>query len=45
MIDNLRFEISFKNIFDLDKKLNFCKINNIYNINVPCKGLIKRIFE
>ena len=42
MISNLRFELSFKNITQLENKLNFCKLNNIKNINIPCKGLIKK---
>jgi len=42
MINNLRFELSFKNIPELEKKLNFCKFNNIKNINIPCKGHIKK---
>ena len=42
MVKNLRFELSFKNISELEKKLNFCKLNNILNINIPCKGLIKK---
>ena len=42
MINNLRFELSFKNITQLENKLNFCKFNGINNINIPCKGLIKR---
>ncbi len=42
MINNLRFELSFKNISQLEKKLNFCKFNKIKNINIPCKGLIKK---
>ena len=41
-MDNTRFELSFKNISQLDDKLNFCKLNNIKNINIPCKGLIKK---
>ena len=44
MISNLRFELSFKNISQLENKLNFCKLNNIKNINIPCKGIIKRDF-
>ena len=44
MISNLRFELSFKNISQLENKLNFCKFNKIKNINIPCKGLIKREF-
>jgi len=42
MNNNIRFELSFKNISQLENKLNFCKINNIKNINIPCKGLIKK---
>jgi len=42
MINDLRFELSFKNISQLENKLNFCKINKIKNINIPCKGLIKK---
>ena len=42
MITNLRFELSFKNIAQLENKLNFCKLNKINNINIPCKGLIKK---
>ena len=42
MINNLRFELSFKNISQLGNKLNFCKLYNIKNINIPCKGPIKK---
>ena len=42
MNNNIRFELSFKNISQLENKLNFCKLNNIENINIPCKGLIKK---
>jgi len=42
MKNNIRFELSFKNISQLEKKLNFCRLNNIKNINIPCKGLIKK---
>ena len=42
MINNLRFELSFKNISQLENKLNFCKLNKIRNINIPCKGPIKK---
>ena len=42
MNNNLRFELSFKNISQLEKKLNFCRLNNIKNINIPCKGIIKK---
>jgi|TARA_A100001035_G_scaffold272689_1_gene262308 hypothetical protein len=44
MISNLRFELSFKNINQLENKLNFCNSNKIRNINIPCKGLIKKDF-
>ena len=44
MINNLRFELSFKNIIQLENKLNFCKFNKIKNINIPCKGPIKKDF-
>ena len=44
MISNLRFELSFKNILQLENKLKFCKFNKIKNINIPCKGLIKKDF-
>ena len=42
MNNNIRFELSFNDISQLEKKLNFCKLNNIKNINIPCKGLIKK---
>ena len=42
MKNNIRFELSFKNISQLDDKLNFFKLNNIKNINIPCKGPIKK---
>ncbi len=44
MISNLRFELSFKNISQLENQLNFCKFNKIKNINIPCKGPIKKDF-
>ena len=44
MINNLRFELSFKNILQLENKLNFCICNNINKINIPCKGKIKNEF-
>jgi len=44
MNNNIRFELSFKDISQLDNKLNFCKLNNIKNINIPCKGIIKKEF-
>jgi len=42
MKNNIRFELSFKNISQLEKKLNFCESNNIKNINIPCKGSIRK---
>ena len=42
MINNLRFELSFKNIFQLENKLRFCISNKINKINIPCKGVIKK---
>ena len=44
MIDIARFELSFKNIEQLEKQLYFCRLNEIKNINIPCKGLIKKEF-
>ena len=42
MNNNIRYELSFKNISQLENRINFCKLNNIKNINIPCKGLIKK---
>jgi len=42
MINNLRFELSFKDISQLQEKLNYCKSKRINNINIPCKGNIKK---
>ena len=42
MINNLRFELSFKNLSQLEKKIKFCISNKINKINIPCKGLIKK---
>ncbi len=44
MINNLRFELSFKDLAQLEEKLIFCKLHRIYNINIPCKGHIKKEF-
>ena len=44
MINDLRFELSFKSISQLENKLNFCVSNNIKKINIPCKGVIKKDF-
>ena len=44
MINKLRVEISFKDLDQLKKKLEFCINKNINNINIPCKGNIKKDF-
>ena len=44
MFNNFRVEISFKNLDQLKKKLEFCLNKNIYKINIPCKGNIKKDF-
>ena len=44
MLNNLRFELSFKNIYQLENKLKFCVSNNLNKINIPCKGVIKKEF-
>ena len=44
MINDLRFELSFKDILQLEKKLSFCISNKINKINIPCKGVIKKEF-
>ena len=44
MINDLRFELSFKDIPQLEKKIKFCISNNISKINIPCKGVIKKEF-
>ena len=44
MNNNFRYELSFKNIYELEKKLNFCLHNKIKKINIPCKGIIKKQF-
>ena len=43
MINN-RVEISFKDFDQLKKKLDFCIKKNVYKINIPCKGNIKKDF-
>ena len=46
LIKNFRFELSFKNLSQLENKLNFCIVNQINKINIPCKGSIKKdLFE
>ena len=44
MIPPFRLELSFKDIDQLKRKIEFCNENNIYRINIPCKGLIKKSF-
>ena len=44
MVENLRVEISFRDFEQLKKKIDFCLINNINKINIPCKGIIKKNF-
>ena len=44
MFKNFRVEISFKDIDQLKKKLDFCTNKKIYKINIPCKGNIKKDF-
>ena len=43
-LNNLRLEISFKDLDQLEKKIEFCLENKIYRINIPCKGHIKKEF-
>ena len=42
MNNNLRFELSFKDFSQLEKKIKFCISNEINKINIPCKGFIKK---
>ena len=44
MNKHLRVEISFKDLQQLKQKLDFLLNRNIYKINIPCKGLIKKEF-
>ena len=44
MFNNFRVEISFKDLDQLKKKLDFCLKKKIYRINIPCKGNIKKEF-
>ena len=44
MFNNFRVEISFKDLDQLERKLDFCLNNKIYRINIPCKGNIKKDF-
>ena len=42
MFNNFRFELSFKDILQLDKKIKFCISNKIKKLNIPCKGSLKK---
>tara|TARA_Y100000589_G_C27194309_1_gene646089 strand:- start:335 stop:1162 length:828 start_codon:yes stop_codon:yes gene_type:complete len=42
--NKFRLEISFKDLDQLKSKIEFCRSNNIYQLNIPCKGLIKKEF-
>ena len=42
MVNNFRYELNFKNIPQLENKLSFCNFHGINNINIPCKGIIKK---
>ena len=44
MLKEFRLEISFKDLDQLKKKLDFCLSKKIYKINIPCKGNIKKDF-
>ena len=44
MFNNFRVEISFKDLDQLQKKLDFCLQKKIHKINIPCKGNIKKEF-
>ena len=43
-LNNLRLEISFKTYDELRSILSFCKKNNLYSINIPCKNNLKKEF-
>tara|TARA_Y100001978_G_scaffold200306_1_gene216320 strand:+ start:291 stop:1109 length:819 start_codon:yes stop_codon:yes gene_type:complete len=44
MTNKCRVEISFKDLDQLKKKLDFCLNKEISKINIPCKGNIKKDF-
>ncbi len=44
MLNKFRLEISFKDLDQLKRKLEFCLNKGIYKINIPCKGNIKKDF-
>ena len=43
-MNQLRLELSFKNLEELKRKIEFCLNNEINKINIPCKGVIKKEF-
>ena len=43
-LNNIRLEISFKSFDQLRIILSFCKRNNLYKINIPCKNKLKKDF-
>ncbi len=43
-LNNIRFEISYKSIDELRRKLSFYQLNNLYKINIPCKSSLKKDF-
>ena len=45
MKKELRVEISFKDLNQLKNKIDFLLNRDIYKINIPCKGLIKKDFR
>ena len=44
MYKQIRVEISFKDLNQLKNKIEFLLNKNIYKINIPCKGVIKKDF-
>tara|TARA_Y100001978_G_scaffold135113_1_gene120842 strand:+ start:463 stop:1281 length:819 start_codon:yes stop_codon:yes gene_type:complete len=44
MFNDIRVEISFKDLDQLKRKLDFCLYKKIHKINIPCKGNIKKNF-
>ena len=44
IFSNYRFELSFKDLSQLENKIKFCLANDINKINIPCKGLLKKEF-
>ena len=43
-LNDIRIEISFKSFDELRFILSFCKKNNLYKINIPCKNNLKKDF-